>query len=127
LQSTIQAAAQQLNRDQGREIISTVALFSSSVLSWAAGLNSEDIAPCNVSYKSYPLPHYSSLSQEILLNLLDTTISACSHCISSSLAQRSFEALFPRLTIRSTIEVGWEDGEKAISDVLVRKLYLLRR
>ncbi|KAJ6590716.1 hypothetical protein DFH09DRAFT_1140109 [Mycena vulgaris] len=102
LESAVNLAGSRLSRDQGRELIRTVSQLLLNTLSWAQGLNSEDEEAC----------------QEILWSLLDTTISACSHCIQSSLAQRSFETLFPRLTIRSTVSSGWEDGEKAINDAL---------
>ncbi|KAJ6571633.1 hypothetical protein B0H19DRAFT_663396 [Mycena capillaripes] len=103
IESAIHLAGSRLSRDQGREIISSVSQLSSNVLSWATGLNSEDSAAC----------------RDILEGLLDTAISQCSHCIQSSLAQRSFETLYPRLTIRSTVPPGWEDGEKAIEDALI--------
>ncbi|KAF7328900.1 hypothetical protein MVEN_02519700 [Mycena venus] len=98
LQSTIHLAGSRLRRDQGREIISTVSKLSLHILSWA----NEDSAAC----------------QAILQSLLDTAVSEFSHCIQSSLAQRSFETLYPRLTIRSTISPDWEGGEKAIEDAL---------
>ncbi|KAF7361379.1 hypothetical protein MSAN_01170700 [Mycena sanguinolenta] len=98
VQSTIQLAGSRLRRDQGREIIQSVSQLSRNVSSWA----NEDSAACKV----------------ILQSLLDTAVSECSHCIQSSIAQRSFENLYPRLTIRSTVEPGWEDGEKAIEDAL---------
>ncbi|KAJ7695342.1 hypothetical protein B0H17DRAFT_430746 [Mycena rosella] len=102
LESTINLAGSRLNRDQGREIIRTVSQLSLNSLSWATKLDSADAGAC----------------REILWSLLDTAISACSHCIQSSLAQRSFEALFPRLTIRSTVPPGWENGETAVNEAL---------
>ncbi|KAJ7487837.1 hypothetical protein FB451DRAFT_1225637 [Mycena latifolia] len=102
MESTINYAGPRLSRDQGRELIRNVSQLSLNVQSWAAGLDRTDAGAC----------------QEILWSLFDTAVSACSHCIQSSLAQRSFEALFPRLTIRSTVSPGWEDGEKAISEAL---------
>ncbi|KAJ7302364.1 hypothetical protein DFH08DRAFT_905432 [Mycena albidolilacea] len=102
LESTIHLAGSRLRRDQGRGIITSVSQLSLNVLSWEAGLTSDDSAACKV----------------ILNSLLDTALSECSHCIQSSLAQRSFETLYPRLTIRSTVALGWEDGEKAIEDAL---------
>ncbi|KAF7350353.1 hypothetical protein MVEN_01340000 [Mycena venus] len=102
LQSTIQLAGSRLGRNQGRETIISVSQLSQNVISWATGLKSEDAAAC----------------QEILKSLLDTAVSECSHCIQSSLAQRSFETLYPRLTVRSTISLGWEGGEEAIKDAL---------
>ncbi|KAJ6510556.1 hypothetical protein C8R45DRAFT_964498 [Mycena sanguinolenta] len=103
IQSTIQLAGSRLRRDQGREIIESVSQLSRNVLSWAG----EDAA-CKV----------------ILQSLLDAAISECSHCIQSSIAQRSFETLYPRLTIRSTVPPGREDGEKAIEDALTVYLSL---
>ncbi|KAJ7727745.1 hypothetical protein B0H16DRAFT_249781 [Mycena metata] len=102
IESTIQLAGSRLTRSQGCEIISSVSNLSLSVLSWATGLDQENQAAC----------------QEILKPLLETALSVCSHCIQSARAQRSFEALYPRLTIRSTVSPRWEDGEKAIDDAL---------
>ncbi|KAJ7152650.1 hypothetical protein C8R43DRAFT_1127108 [Mycena crocata] len=105
LDSAIHLAGPRLSRDQGRQVISNVSQLALNVLSWAKDLNSEDVDNC----------------REILSRLLDSALSACAHCIQASIAQRSFEALFPRLTIHSTVSPGWEGGEKAINDAL--KLY----
>ncbi|KAJ7262659.1 hypothetical protein B0H12DRAFT_1103986 [Mycena haematopus] len=102
IQLTIRLAGSRLRRDQGREIIKSISQLSLNVFSWASSSNSEDSTAC----------------QAILQTLLDTAVSECSHCIQSSIAQRSFEALYPRLTIRSTVSPGWEDGEKAIEHAL---------
>ena len=45
-------------------------------------------------------------------NLLDQTLTAYTHCIRSSAAQRTFEQCFPRLTIKNSVGAGWEEGEK---------------
>ena len=45
-------------------------------------------------------------------NLLDQTLTACAHCIRSSAAQRTFEQCFPRLTIKTSVGAGREEGEK---------------
>lgn len=58
--------------------------------------------------------------QELLKSLLDCTIDLSANTIHSSLAQRTFELYFPRLTIRSALETDWEDGHKAIRDAIVR-------
>ncbi|KAK7028318.1 hypothetical protein R3P38DRAFT_2525446 [Favolaschia claudopus] len=102
IQSTIQLAGPLLQRDQGRGLISSVSALSTSVLGWATGFNETD------------LPN----TKAILQNLLDTVVSQCSHCIQSSLAQRSFENLYPRFTVRSTASPGWEDGQVAVEDAL---------
>ncbi|KAJ7509443.1 hypothetical protein B0H11DRAFT_1702278, partial [Mycena galericulata] len=102
LERPIQLASSRLSRDQGREIISSVSQLALNVASWATGLNTEDTAAC----------------QDILMSLVDTSVSACSHCIQSSIAQRSFEELYPRLTIRSSVLPEWEAGDKTIRDAL---------
>ncbi|KAJ6484410.1 hypothetical protein C8R47DRAFT_554346 [Mycena vitilis] len=102
IESTLQLSGPRLRREQGRRIISSISELSLEVLSWATGLNAEDSAAC----------------KGILKSLLDTTISEYSHCIQSSLAQRSFESLYPRLTVRSTVPPGWEGGAQAIEDAL---------
>ncbi|KAJ7096637.1 hypothetical protein B0H15DRAFT_920983 [Mycena belliarum] len=98
--SVVNLAGPLLSRDQGREIICNVSRLSLNVLSWA--MDGPDLASC----------------QDVLWSLLDTAVSACSHCIQSSLAQRSFEELFPRLTIRSTVAPGWEGGANAVKEAL---------
>ncbi|KAJ7151235.1 hypothetical protein C8R46DRAFT_914450 [Mycena filopes] len=104
IQSAMQLAGSRLSRSQGCEIITGVSQLSRTVVSWATDLNQQDVVVC----------------REILQELLDTALSVCSQCIQSSLAQRSFETLYSRLTFRSTVAAGWEDGEKAIDEALVR-------
>lgn len=50
---------------------------------------------------------------------MDSTLAACAHYIDSLLATRNFERLFPRLNFSSNVRVGWEDGERVVSDALV--------
>lgn len=61
--------------------------------------------------------------QALLKSLLDCTIDSSANTIHSSLAQRTFELYFPRLTIRSALETDWEDGHEAIQDATVRFVY----
>ncbi|KAJ7207212.1 hypothetical protein GGX14DRAFT_366396, partial [Mycena pura] len=100
LESTVHLAGPHLSRVQGREIIGSVSQLVLNILSWTGDSNAEDAATC----------------QDMLKRLLDSTISDCSHCIQSSLAQRSFETLYPRLIIRSRVMLGWEGGEEVIND-----------
>ena len=44
-------------------------------------------------------------------NLLDQTLTAYAHCIRSPVAQRTFEEGFPRLTNKTSVGAGWEEGE----------------
>ncbi|KAJ7603574.1 hypothetical protein FB45DRAFT_960179 [Roridomyces roridus] len=98
LESSIQLAGSRFSRDEGRQVIATVSQLCSTVAAWAK----DDAAAC----------------QGIAKELLETTLSSCAQCIQSSLAQRSFEELYPRLTIRSTVLPGWEDGERPIQEAL---------
>lgn len=80
---------------------------------------------------AYPIPplpgrtiRSMSRFQAVLSRLLDTIIEACSEKICSSIAQRKFQALYPRLVIRSNVRPDWEDGERAISKAIVRQTTL---
>ena len=60
------------------------------------------------------------LYKDIWYSMLDFTLTICASSINTSLAQRTFEECFSRLTIRSAVPPGWEEGEKVISGALVR-------
>ena len=51
--------------------------------------------------------------------MLDTTLGASVNCLHTSLAQRTFEALYPTLVVNSAIDPEWEIGEELVSDALV--------
>ena len=52
-------------------------------------------------------------------NLSDQTLTAYAHCIRSSVTRRTFEQCFPRLTIKTSVGAGWEEGEKVVLEALV--------
>ena len=52
-------------------------------------------------------------------NLLDQILTTYAHCIRSSVAQRTFEQCFPRLTVKTSVGAGWEEGEKVVLEALV--------
>lgn len=67
---------------------------------------------------------YHILLQELLCELVDTTVCACASCIQSCIAQRSFAEHFPRLAILSAVNPRWEEGDQVISAALVRVIDL---
>ncbi|CAK5276143.1 unnamed protein product [Mycena citricolor] len=101
LQSNIALLATSLDKDQGHDVLDAVASLALNTYRWAKMVGSEDAVGCSV----------------ILDGLLDTTLSNCSHCIQSSLAQRTFMSLYPRLVFRSTMSSDWERGEEAVMNV----------
>ena len=54
-----------------------------------------------------------------MIDLLDVTLRACAVHIDASLAQRRFEALHPRLVLRTAVKSDWESGENAVQTALV--------
>jgi hypothetical protein len=52
--------------------------------------------------------------QALLVSFLNATLEACADLIGSSVAQRAFEACFPRLSYRPIIHEDWKDGEDAV-------------
>ncbi|KAF8067892.1 hypothetical protein FPV67DRAFT_1163310 [Lyophyllum atratum] len=102
LESVIQLASTRASQEEGRTLISSVSHLVNRLEVWskAVGDSEDEAKVCN----------------ELLKSLLDCTLVACEHCVRSSLAQRSFETLFPQLTIDSAVTPGWESGEEAVSD-----------
>jgi len=49
-----------------------------------------------------------------LISFLDRTLEACADLIQSCVAQRAFEACFPRLRVRSVVPGDWEEGQDAV-------------
>ncbi|KAJ7053285.1 hypothetical protein C8F01DRAFT_552006 [Mycena amicta] len=97
---TIHLAGPQLTRDQGREVLSGLCQLSGNAFVWAQDHNSgEDVGL-------------------LLKSIVDSALSDCSHCIQSSMAQRTFERLYPRLTIRSQLPLDWKDGETVVENIL---------
>jgi hypothetical protein len=50
---------------------------------------------------------------------MSATLEACADLVGSSIAQRVFQQLFPRLSYRPVIRESWKDGEDAVLLALV--------
>lgn len=126
LEAVVELAGRQASRDDGRALISGTSILAKRVASWVKtsyNVSGDEVMACNVCSScsaSSKAPH--TYNQNILKSMMNCTLVSCSHCIHSSIGQRSFERCFPRLTIRSAIEPGWEAGEKSVLDVVVRSL-----
>ncbi|KAG2060065.1 hypothetical protein BDR06DRAFT_927426 [Suillus hirtellus] len=106
--SGITLAVSSLGRDftleSGRSLLEEVSRMSQAFYTWIIKTGSEANA---------------AEARTLITLLLDTTVLACASCIRASLCARAFEMHYPRLTLTSTIEPGWQEGEHAILSVLV--------
>ncbi|KAF8805834.1 hypothetical protein BYT27DRAFT_7103611 [Phlegmacium glaucopus] len=105
LQAVIQRAAPTMTTQEGRSIISGIAMLCQKTTRWAETVVGDK-------------HEGTQTSKEILKGLLNQAIVSCGHCIRASVAQRTFEVCYPRLTIRSSQQPGWEEGEKVILDAI---------
>ncbi|EDR02134.1 uncharacterized protein LACBIDRAFT_310068 [Laccaria bicolor S238N-H82] len=91
--------------EEGRALISATASLVKRAAQWVKDTpdaKEEDVLECT----------------KLMKNLLDQNLTAYAHCIRSSVAQRIFEQCFPRLTIKTCVSAGWEEGEKAVLEAL---------
>lgn len=125
LETAIRSAGPLCSREEGRELITSVSNLASGLMDWAkggTGVQQVEIDVIRVStsvfYLSSKIPK-NKFAKNILKGLVDSAVTACAPCIQSSLAQRTFEMCFPRLTVRSSVGPEWESGEATISEALV--------
>ena len=118
-------ASPRSSRDEGRGLLTSAAHLVRDVMGWVntvVDVTEEEISACKVRF-ILPLPPESSIDsvhfQALLRSVLDCVITACAHCLQTSLTQRCFEKYFPRLTIHSSVQLGWEKGHEAVLDVIV--------
>ncbi|KAK0459978.1 uncharacterized protein EV420DRAFT_1534255 [Desarmillaria tabescens] len=105
LVSAFRRAGPHSSRDEGRQIMEASADLVIKLDSWAKtqpDAQKDEIASCRTLYQ----------------NLLDNAVTSYQQCIQASLATRIFAKRFPRLSLRSVPDAGWEDGQKAINAVL---------
>ncbi|KIJ97359.1 hypothetical protein K443DRAFT_9953 [Laccaria amethystina LaAM-08-1] len=98
-------AGPKASTEEGRALISATASLVKRATEWVKGspdAKEEDVLGCT----------------KLMKNLLDITLTAYVHCIRSSVAQRTFEQCFPRLTIKTSVGAGWEEGEKVVLEAL---------
>lgn len=102
ISSLVPFTAQDATEQEGRLLIREVAGLVRALQLWASPSASED-----------------DLGQmkKSLRDLLDATIVACVSSIQASLSIREFERLFPRLVVKSALQKGWEDGQRAMAEV----------
>ncbi|KAI0319140.1 hypothetical protein OF83DRAFT_1163098 [Amylostereum chailletii] len=105
LQKAVLPATSHITTKEARELIDGVSHLVRKASAWANDASS-------------PNGSHNRLCNSILASLLDTTIEACVNAASTSIAQRLFEARFPRLVLRSSIRTDWEEGEKAMRSAI---------
>ncbi|KAG2144125.1 uncharacterized protein EDB93DRAFT_1153744 [Suillus bovinus] len=101
--SAVSSIGSNLTQDIGRSLLVEVSRMSQEFYMWIIKTGSEADA---------------AEARKIIVLLLDTTVLACASCIRASLCARAFEKQYPRLTVSSTIEPDWQEGEQAIMSVL---------
>ena len=124
LNVVIQLTAPTLTTQEGRAIISGITVLCQKTAKWVEVVGGGDHEDTRISkVNSSPLLALRSMTvynlQEILKDLLNQAIISCGHCIRASIAQRTFEVCYPRLTIRSSQQSGWEEGEGVILGAIV--------
>ncbi|KAF9048204.1 hypothetical protein BDZ89DRAFT_1057777 [Hymenopellis radicata] len=105
LASTMSFAGSHANTNEGRAVIVASSNFVRKAHDWVLSkpdLPSDDRHAC----------------QALLKSVLDSTITTYSPYLHASLADRTFVRCYPRLSFRTKLESGWEDGADAISNAL---------
>ncbi|KAG1732720.1 hypothetical protein EDB19DRAFT_1929155 [Suillus lakei] len=100
--SLVSSLGNHFTRDSGRSLLVGVSRMSEAFYTWIFKTGSEENA---------------AEAQKIIRVLLDTAVLSCASCIRASLCARAFETHYPRLTLSSAIEPGWQEGEQAILSV----------
>ncbi|KAF8954890.1 hypothetical protein BDZ97DRAFT_1862360 [Flammula alnicola] len=105
LEGIVKLAGRKATQDEGRSMIHSIARLALNTKEWVdkANVNS---------------PEDNHVCKAILRSLLDRALLACGHSLGASIAQRTLEECFPRLALRSRSRPDWEDGEKAILELL---------
>ncbi|KDR72651.1 hypothetical protein GALMADRAFT_252818 [Galerina marginata CBS 339.88] len=105
LEAIIGPASGKATRTEGRLLLFSAATLAKRVRGWVDLVSledEEDVKACKA----------------IIKRLLDSALIACEGLIQANVAQRTLEECFPRLGLRSRTESDWEEGEKAILEIL---------
>ncbi|KAI0252910.1 hypothetical protein BJV78DRAFT_1197588 [Lactifluus subvellereus] len=101
LEQLVSPATKHATVVESRSLVRTTALLVQELGVWAHGKAGDNLTELTTSYA-------------LLISLLDATLEACADLIQSNIAQRVFEACFPRLNYRSVIRGDWEDGQEVV-------------
>lgn len=101
LEQLISTAANSAAVAESRSLVRGASLLVQELGVWVQGRVGDNPAELSASYA-------------ILTSFLDRTLEACADLIQSCVAQRAFEACFPRLTVRSVIPGDWKDGQDVV-------------
>ena len=124
-QETIRLVPSHSVLTEGRHLVSTVSYTIQNILEWAkisTDNKIEEIVKCKVRDTFLQNKKTVTLKitlQTVLHGLLETTVTACIPFIRSSLAQKAFNAFFPRLVVRSVFTADQEESDKAMQDATV--------
>jgi len=93
---------------EGQAVLHTVTTFINNLLDYFADHLSDvtQLTPCI----------------DALFSLLDNTLVATVDCLHTSLAQRTFEALYPALVVDSAVDPEWKTGGNLVLGALVLAL-----
>ncbi|KAH9038573.1 hypothetical protein EDB85DRAFT_2189476, partial [Lactarius pseudohatsudake] len=101
LEQFVSTAAKSASVAESRSIVRGSSLLVQELGMWVEGRAGDNNAELTASYA-------------ILTSFLDRTLEACADLIQSCVAQRAFEACFPRLSVRSVIPGDWKDGQDVV-------------
>ncbi|KAI9444189.1 hypothetical protein H4582DRAFT_1919943 [Lactarius indigo] len=101
LEQFVSTATKSATVAESRSLLRGASLLVQELGTWVQGRTGDDTAELTASYV-------------ILTSFLDRTLEACADLIQSYVAQRAFEACFPRLSVRSVIPGDWKDGQDVV-------------
>ncbi|KAH8984949.1 hypothetical protein EDB92DRAFT_1802815, partial [Lactarius akahatsu] len=101
LEQFVSTAAKSASVAESRSVVRCSSLLVQELGMWVEGRAGDNNAELTASYA-------------ILTTFLDRTLEACADLIQSCVAQRAFEACFPRLSVRSVIPGDWKDGQDVV-------------
>ncbi|KAH9000877.1 hypothetical protein EDB86DRAFT_2801797, partial [Lactarius hatsudake] len=101
LEQFVSTAAKYASVAESRSVVRGSSLLVQELGMWVEGRAGDNSAELTASYA-------------ILTSFLDRTLEACADLIQSCVAQRAFEACFPRLSVRSVIPGDWKDGQDVV-------------
>lgn len=120
LERLLTPAANRATVAEGRLLVRNAALMARELGEWVKEKAGDDLPELAASHVSRPAHNgspeltESAPWQVLLVSFLNATLEACADLIGSSIAQRTFEACFPRLSCRTVIREDWKDGEDAV-------------
>ncbi|KAH9174778.1 hypothetical protein EDB89DRAFT_471293 [Lactarius sanguifluus] len=95
LEQFVSTAAKSASVAESRSVVRSSSLLVQELGMWVEGRAGDNDAELTASY-------------------VNRTLEACADLIQSCVAQKAFEACFPRLSVRSVIPGDWKDGQDVV-------------